>query len=154
MRLRDLEYLKEEEGKLFRHDAPGRCIDQRFRKRIMQTQIIMNIIDPQTPSDVRFDIFKRINQGGRPLNAQEIRNCMSSPDTRRLLHSLSRSPYFLDATCSSVGTVRMQDQEIGLRFAAFRLAELEYQSPIWATWSASSTKRSRRLTATRTCLAV
>ncbi|EQB16669.1 GmrSD restriction endonuclease domain-containing protein [Sphingobium lactosutens] len=129
LRLRDLEYLKEEEGKVFRHDDPSRCIDQRFRKRIMQTQIMMNIIDPQTPADVKFDIFKRINQGGRPLNAQEIRNCMSSPETRHLLHSLSRSPDFLEATCSSVGTVRMQDQEIALRFVAFRLADLKRQAP-------------------------
>jgi hypothetical protein len=129
LRLRELEYLKDEEGKVFRHDDPSRCIDQRYRKRIMQTQIMMNIIDAQTPVDVKFDIFKRINQGGRPLNAQEIRNCMSLPETRHLLHSLSRSPDFLEATCSSVGTVRMQDQEIALRFAAFRLAELEYQSP-------------------------
>lgn len=128
LRLRDLEYLKAEEGKVFRHDDPSRCIDQRFRKRIMQTQIMMNIIDPQTPADVKFDIFKRINQGGRPLNAQEIRNCMSSPETRQLLHSLSQSPDFLKATCSSVGTVRMQDQEIALRFAAFRLADLERQA--------------------------
>ncbi|WP_150125789.1 GmrSD restriction endonuclease domain-containing protein [Sphingobium sp. RAC03] len=129
LRLRDLEYLKDEEGKVFRHDNPRRCIDQRFRKRIMQTQIMMNIIDPQTPADVKFDIFKRINQGGRPLNAQEIRNCMSSPETRHVLHSLSRSPDFLEATCSSVGTVRMQDQEIALRFAAFRLADLDRQAP-------------------------
>lgn len=125
LRLRDLEYLKDEEGKVFRHDNPRRCIDQRFRKRIMQTQIMMNIIDPQTPAVVKFDIFKRINQGGRPLNAQEIRNCMSSPETRQLLHSLSRSPDFVETTCSSVGTVRMQDQEIALRFAAFRLVETE-----------------------------
>lgn len=127
LRLRDLEYLKDEEGKVFRHDDPSRCIDQRFRKRIMQTQIMMNIIDPQTPTDVKFDIFKRINQGGRPLNAQEIRNCMSLPETRRLLHSLSQSHAFLEATCSSVGRVRMQDQELTLRYAAFRLAEFELQ---------------------------
>ncbi|UWR79140.1 DUF262 domain-containing protein [Phaeobacter inhibens] len=128
LRLKDLEYLKDEEGKVFRHEDPKRCIDQRYRKRLMQTQIMMNIIDPQTPSDVKFDIFKRINQGGRPLNAQEIRNCMSSPKTRKLLHSMAGSPDFLNATCSSVGTVRMQDQELALRFAAFRLANQNYQS--------------------------
>jgi len=121
LRLRDLEYLKAEEGKFFRHPDPARCIDQRFRKRILQTQILMNIIDPQTPSDVKFDIFKRINQGGRPLNAQEIRNCMSSPETRSLLHALSESNEFLTATGGSVGTVRMQDQELVLRFVAFKL---------------------------------
>ncbi len=129
LRLRDLEYLKDEEGKVFRHEDPNSCIDQRYRKRILQTQIIINIIDAQTPADVKFDIFKRINQGGRPLNAQEIRNSMSSPETRHVVHSLSRSLYFLEATCSSVGTVRMQDQEIVLRFAAFRLADLGRQGP-------------------------
>lgn len=129
LKLRDLEYLKAEEGKIFRHDDSNRCIDQRFRKRIMQTQIMMNIIDPQTPADVKFDIFKRINQGGRPLNAQEIRNCMSAPETRELLHTLSQSPNFLNATSSSVGTVRMQDQEIVLRFVAFWLTEMKRQNP-------------------------
>lgn len=124
LRLRDLEYLKEEEGKVFRDVDPDKCIDQRYRKRILQTQIMMNIIDPQTPNDVKFDIFKRINQGGRPLNSQEIRNCMSSADTRDLIGRLSKSKAFLKATCSSVGVVRMQDQELVLRFLAFRLSHL------------------------------
>lgn len=124
-RLKNLEYLKDEEGKVFRHDSPDECIDQRYRKRIIQTQIMMNIIDPQTPADVKFDIFKRINQGGRPLNAQEIRNCMSSASTRSLIGQLSKSSEFLKATCGSVGSVRMQDQELVLRSLAFRLSQLE-----------------------------
>lgn len=124
-RLKNLEYLKEEEGKVFRADSPDECIDQRYRKRIIQTQIMMNIIDPQTPADVKFDIFKRINQGGRPLNAQEIRNCMSSATTRTLIGKLSKSEEFLQATCGSVGSVRMQDQELVLRSLAFRLSHLE-----------------------------
>ncbi|WP_123150052.1 DUF262 domain-containing protein [Mesorhizobium delmotii] len=124
LKLRDLEYLKEEEGKIFRDDDPAKCIDQRYRKRIMQTQIMFNIIDPQTPTDVKFDIFKRINQGGRPLNAQEIRNCMSAPATRALIGSLATSEEFLAATQASVGTVRMQNQELTLRFLAFRLTQL------------------------------
>ncbi|MGE7990038.1 DUF262 domain-containing protein [Pseudomonas sp. NPDC089554] len=122
LRLKDLEYLKGEEGKFFRHNDPNLCIDQRYRKRILQTQIMVNIIDPQTPTDVKFDIFKRINQGGRPLNAQEIRNCMSSPSTRNLIQSLSNSEAFLIATGYSIGVARMQDQELVLRFLAFRLA--------------------------------
>lgn len=123
LRLKDLEYLKNEEGKYFKHEDPDACIDQRYRKRVLQTQILVNIIDPQTPVDVKFDIFKRINQGGRPLNAQEIRNCMSSPATRSLVQDLCSSEEFLDATCRSIGSVRMQDQELVLRFLAFRLAE-------------------------------
>jgi hypothetical protein len=121
-RLKNLKYLREEEGKFFRDRDPSQAIDQRYRKRIMQTQIMVNIIDPQTPMDVKFDIFKRINQGGRSLNAQEIRNCMSSPGTRNLIQSLSVSAEFLKATGDSVGSGRMQDQELVLRFLAFRLA--------------------------------
>ncbi|CAH0282077.1 hypothetical protein SRABI130_04098 [Pseudomonas sp. Bi130] len=126
LRLKDLEYLKNEEGKYFRHEDPSMCIDQRYRKRVMQTQILVNIIDPQTPVDVKFDIFKRINQGGRPLNAQEIRNCMSSPATRNLIQELCSSDEFLEATCHSIGSVRMQDQELVLRFLAFRLTEYNF----------------------------
>lgn len=121
-RLKNLKYLKEEEGRFFRDHDPDQSIDQRYRKRIMQTQIMVNIIDPQTPMDVKFDIFKRINQGGRSLNAQEIRNCMSSPGTRHLIQSLAESKEFLRATDNSIGSGRMQDQELVLRFLAFRLA--------------------------------
>lgn len=129
LRLRDLEYLAEEKGKVFRNEDPSKCIDQRYRKRIMQTQIMVNIIDPQTPSDVKFDIFKRINQGGRPLNAQEIRNCMSAPATRNLIGQLSTSSEFIEATAGSVGVVRMQDHELVLRFLAFKLSEIGTVGP-------------------------
>lgn len=124
LRLRDLEYLTEETGKVFRHEDETRCINQKYRKRILQTQIMVNIIDPQTPSEVKFDIFKRINQGGRPLNAQEMRNCMSVDPTRKLITQLARGDDFLEATGGSVGTVRMQDQELIVRFLAFRLSQL------------------------------
>lgn len=124
LRLRDLEYLKEEIGKVFRHEDPTRCINQKYRKRILQTQILVNIIDPQTPSEVKFDIFKRINQGGRPLNSQEMRNCMSINSTRALVTSLAKGEDFLKASDGSVGTIRMQDQELIVRFLAFRLLEL------------------------------
>jgi Protein of unknown function DUF262 len=123
LRLRDLEYLTEETGKVFRHADPARCINQKYRKRILQTQIMVNIIDPQTPSEVKFDIFKRINQGGRPLNAQEMRNCMSIDSSRALVTSLAKGEDFLLASDGSVGTVRMQDQELIVRFLAFRLME-------------------------------
>ena len=124
LRLRDLEYLTDETGKVFRHPESERCIDQKYRKRILQTQIMVNIIDPQTPSEVKFDIFKRINQGGRPLNAQEMRNCMSIDATRQLVGGLARSEEFLEATGRSVGTVRMQDHELIVRFLAFRMGRI------------------------------
>lgn len=124
-RLRDLEYIKDQEGKLFDKKDSSQCIDKRYQKRILQTQIVINVIDPQTPTNVKFDIFKRINQGGKPLNSQEIRNCMSFPKTRELLLFLKNSDEFLMATQNSVKSTRMQDQALILRFLAFRLEQMD-----------------------------
>ncbi|MDC0745659.1 DUF262 domain-containing protein [Polyangium mundeleinium] len=78
--LKDLEYL--EEGVV---DARFDDLDANWKRRIQQTQINVNVIDPQTPSQVKFDIFKRLNTGGTPLKAQEIRHCMSQPRSRDFL---------------------------------------------------------------------
>lgn len=60
-------------------------LDSNWTRRIHQTQIFVNVIDPQTPGQVKFDIFRRLNTGGTPLNAQEIRHCMSSSKSREFL---------------------------------------------------------------------
>ncbi len=78
--LKDLEYLKEG---VFEHRFDD--LDPNWKRRIQQTQIFVNVIDPQTPSRVKFDIFKRLNTGGTPLKAQEIRHCMSKPRSREFL---------------------------------------------------------------------
>lgn len=95
-KLKNLEYLKECNGKWFmRTDKnPKDNLDGIYTRRIEQTQLFINIIDPQTPGRVKYDIFKRINTGGRALNNQEIRNCLASAGTRRLLHDLSGSQSF------------------------------------------------------------
>ncbi|ONK12043.1 hypothetical protein [Streptomyces sp. MP131-18] len=41
-----------------------------WQRRVNNTQLVMNVIDPRTPSDVMYDIFKRSNTGGTPLHAQ------------------------------------------------------------------------------------
>jgi len=71
---------------------------------------------------VKFDIFKRINTGGSPLNAQEIRHCMSKQCSRTFLKKLASSEAFNEATGESLRNhVRMVDREVILRFCAFRL---------------------------------
>ena len=78
--LRDLEYLGD--GILGSRFAE---LETTWARRIQQTQIFVNVIDPQTPQRIKFDIFKRLNTGGTPLNAQEIRHCMSSARSREFL---------------------------------------------------------------------
>lgn len=116
--LADLEYLRRElAGKKFsdiKQTAWGR--------RIHGTQIYANVIDPQTPAKVKFDIFKRINTLGEPLSFQEIRHCMSQRTSREFLKALASSEGFLKATDSSFRDHRrMADREAVLRFCAFRM---------------------------------
>lgn len=122
-KLKNLEYLKECEGNYFRQknsDKPGLdYLDGKYVRRIHQTQILCNIIDPQTPSKVKFDIFKRINTGGKSLNPQEIRNCLANNNVRSLLQKLANSEEFITATGNSISSTRMADQELVLRYIGF-----------------------------------
>lgn len=115
-RLRELEYIADVQGKRF-GDLPAP-----WQRRIFNTQIVVHVIDPATPAPVKYDIFRRINTGGTPLNAQEIRHCMSKPRSRDFLKRSVQSPEFASATAGALSQqTRMIDREVVLRFAAFRL---------------------------------
>lgn len=123
-RLKNLEYLHECEGKWFRKgNAIEDSLDSVYTRRIEQTQLIVNVIDPQTPTQVKYDIFRRINTGGKELNNQEIRNCLAKSKTRELLRDLAASEQFKRATKSSISRTRMSDEELVLRFVAFYLID-------------------------------
>ena len=97
-------------------------LDTQWRRRLNQTQITANVIDPQTPEQVKFDIFKRINTGGSPLNAQEIRHSMMRGRSRAFLKELAESPAFFDAAPSKIHRHRrMTDREVVLRYLAFAI---------------------------------
>lgn len=118
-----LEYLTKEVGNL----GFGKLRSTVWAKRINGTQIVANVIDPQTPIPVKFDIFKRINTGGTPLNSQEIRHCMSKAPSRNLLKNLANTPEFNQATGYSLSNnVRMADREMILRVLAFSMFGVDY----------------------------
>jgi hypothetical protein len=119
-KLDKLEYLQDEVGKKYFKDIEG----TRWARRIYLTQIVANVVDSQTPAKVKFDIFKRINTGGSPLNAQEIRHCMSKTRSRDFLKRLASSEAFNRATNDNLRNhIRMVDREVILRFCAFRIIE-------------------------------
>ncbi len=123
-KLKNLEYLSECNGKYFKKPgAKADSLEDVYVRRIEQTQLFVNVIDPQTPGKVKYDIFKRINTGGKALNGQEIRNCLANGRTRAFLHELSGSPNFLHATRRSISAARMADEELVLRFIAFYLID-------------------------------
>jgi hypothetical protein len=115
--LSGLEYLEDEVGGLTYKE-----LALPWRRRMDNTQIFAHVIDPKTPPQVTYDIFKRINTGGTPLKPQEIRHCMSSQRSRDFLKSCVDLPEFAAATGSRLhNSVRMDDREVALRFCAFRL---------------------------------
>lgn len=115
--LQSLEYLRHLENKKFAELEPV------WTRRVQGTQIIANVIDPQTPAPVKFDIFRRINTGGQALNTQELRHCIAKTRSRQLLRAWAQKPSFLEATQHTLKDhKRMKDREAVLRFIAFRLA--------------------------------
>jgi Protein of unknown function DUF262 len=114
--LHGLEYLSGEEGKRF-DELPAL-----WQRRFHQTQLIAHVIDPTTPSQVKYDIFKRINTGGTPLNTQEIRHALSGQRSRDFLRRCAESQEFITAVGDRFRDhIRMADREMVLRFCAFRM---------------------------------
>jgi hypothetical protein len=115
--LANLEYLKDYEGKGF-DELPGR-----LQTRLLETEIVLHLIRRGTPEEVMFNIFARINTGGRPLTSQELRHALIPGPARDLLRDLAQSAEYQNATLRSVSPARMSDREMVLRFIAFRLTE-------------------------------
>lgn len=123
LRLKDLQYLKELEGASFTE------LDRKFQRRISELEIQANIIRPGTPAAVKFNVFARLNQGGMPLNAQEIRNAIYSGNWRRKLRELADSNIFITATEGKIKTQRQQDLELVLRFVALWQLGAPFERP-------------------------
>ena len=95
----------------------------KYYNRIVETNFTFVIIDPSTPEEVKFNVFKRINTGGMQLTSQEIRNALYGGAATRLLNDLSKTIEFKTATTYSVKDNRMEDKELILRFLAFHLRD-------------------------------
>ncbi len=72
-----------------------------------------------------YNVFKRINTGGKPLVAQEIRHALNPGPAREFIRDLASSDEFAKATDHSVSPKRMADCECVLRFLAFRTLGLD-----------------------------
>lgn len=115
-----LEYLNEScEGCYYKADLGKEGLEAKYFRWFNQTQISSNVIDPSSPTKVKYDIFRRINTGGKPLNNQEIRNCLAGTGLRETLKKMVNLPEFKEATDWSIKPTRMDDQEVALRFILF-----------------------------------
>lgn len=119
LELSQLEFLRQFEDMKFQQ------LPRPMQRRIEETQVTVSLIQPGTPEDVRYYLFKRINTGGLPLTPQEIRHALNQGKASILLASLAHDKDFIQATGGSLQAQRMADRECVLRFFAFRLTRPE-----------------------------
>lgn len=51
-------------------------LDDEWKRRIKNTRITLNIIQKESDSNAKFDLFSRLNSWGSELSPQEVRNCI------------------------------------------------------------------------------
>lgn len=115
--LHGLEFLHQWENKCFAE------LPRSLQRRIEETGVTIFAIQKGTPEEVKFNIFKRINTGGLPLSAQEIRNALNGTRVRKFILKLVQSQEFKLATNNSIRDERMADRECVTRFLAFMSQE-------------------------------
>jgi hypothetical protein len=133
LRLKNLEFLQEFEGKTFKE------LPRMWQQQLEETHLNLYIIHPDTPDEVRFTIFYRINTGGLVLSPQEIRHCLYHGPVTQLLKKLADARKFKLVTGDSIRTKHMDDRECILRFFAFHLTPYtQYQQSNFSRFLAQS----------------
>lgn len=111
--------------------------DKRFEDLTeRQQRIIRNrtlrclLISSRSDQEIRFQVFERLNQGGVPLNSQEVRHCVYRGELNELLHTLVKDRAWLQLLRRSKPHPRMTDCELILRFFSIRDTLPDYKPPL------------------------
>lgn len=150
--LENLEFLNEYNDKTYNE------LPITLQKRITRFSITLYLIEKGTPDDVKFNLFKRINQGGLVLTPQEIRHAINQGKPAELIADLVRgldvrddegnvrmrrnrdgskttltaTPEglaFIEATGYKIKSLRMEDRDFAARFIAFALIPVDEYEP-------------------------
>ncbi len=113
--LTGLEFLNHFEGKTYNE------LSREEKRKISGAKINFYVIEKQTPSDVKFLIFKRVNTGGLILTPQEMRHALNQGIPAKFVEELAQVKEFKTATCGKIKTKRMEDRDFVNRFVAFCL---------------------------------
>lgn len=115
LKLSGLEFLESYKGK--KYDELSRAD---FRK-ISGFKINQYVIDKETPQEVKFLIFKRVNTGGLVLTPQEMRHALNQGIPADFIRKLAHNEEFKVATDYKIPSKRQEDRDFINRFVAFYL---------------------------------
>lgn len=113
------------QGLSFRYDLDGRHFSElgpTAQSTLAMRPLRVVTVMRQTPDWVKYEVFLRLNTGGQPLNAQEVRNVAFPGLLNDSLQHLSRHPFLRQQLKirneSSPAYADMSDVEFVLRFFA------------------------------------
>jgi len=115
-KLKKLEFWGKLNGQTY-EELPGKLYNN-----IAETELSFTVINPDTPEEVKRNIFKRINTGGMPLTSQEIRHALYQGLSTKLLKDLAEKESFLNAI-DKVDDSRMGARELILRYLSFYIRD-------------------------------
>jgi len=118
-KLKKLEFWEKLNGETYK-DLPGKLYNN-----IAETELSFTVINPDTPEEVKRNIFKRINTGGMPLTSQEIRHALYQGLSTKLLKELVEQESFLNAV-DKVDDSRMGARELILRYLSFYIRDYTF----------------------------
>jgi uncharacterized protein with ParB-like and HNH nuclease domain len=144
-RLRTLEYFYDEVfkgGRRFELEEVNEeflgetysTLEDQYRRRLNDSIIHLTIVRQDEPSDDNssiYQIFDRLNSGGRKLEPQEIRACIYHGPFNELLTELNKNEKWrLLFAKNKNNHLHLKDQELILRFFALYFDSDKYEKPI------------------------
>lgn len=112
--LRKLTLLTKLDGRTFE------TLDPKDRRGFEETQLICYVLPPTTSAEAKFHIFGRLNEGGVPLNFQELRNALFRGPGLEFVRSLAGTgSRFRTVAGADRSYARMRADELVLRGIAF-----------------------------------
>lgn len=113
-------------------DGTENCFSDTDKRTLKNRTIPITVITLDNPDDLTsvFYIFERLNKGGTPLTAQEIRNCICSGSFNDFLISLNKNQQWQSFITNEKDKIRQKDVELILRFFALYDYSNVYKKPM------------------------
>jgi hypothetical protein len=123
LQLTKTHYLPSLDGVKWVDEDPMKALTESARIKVKRARLDVNIVKSTSDSDVKYEVFQRLNTGGASATDQEVRNCllvMANPDYFSWLKRLSEKEEFrgtLSLTDRAIDEAF--DMELVARFLAF-----------------------------------